>query len=823
MDLKPNLYFADKMQTSRIYFILLLIGLSISSNAQLSGTRLEVTVAGTDSSNRLSAATVVLTGSDGSRLAAQFTDSLGRTIFTNLTGGSYGLEISRIDHLEKKIPGILLQTGEQRSIVVQLDRARETLGAVTVTARKPMIQFLPDRTVVNVDATLSNTGTTVLEMLEKSPGVSTDRDGNISLKGKPGVLVLIDGKPTQLAGMDLQNYLSGMSSSQVEKVELMDNPPARYDASGNAGIINIITRKNRQRGFNGNLSLASGYGQLPKNNHSLTLNLREGRFNFYLTYSANISQFRMDMYALRTYYDRAHQITSLLEQPYYTRIWGYTHALNTGFDFYLNPRTTLGLALNGSLMKRRSISEAEALWMAPDKTLDSTIYTNSTNRNRLHRGGVAVNLRHQFSSQAELSADVDWLSYSILNRQLFENRLLASSTVPDDASRGRIPSTLDVVSGKLDYTRRWEKLTLEAGWKTSRVSTDNLAEYDQQQGGPWVPDLGKSNHFLYTETIHAVYGNTQWSKNRWQLQAGLRYEHTGYVARQLGNAQVADSSFNRRYGNLFPSLFVTYAVDSINSITVRAGRRIDRPAFQKLNPFTFILNKYTFQQGNPYFQPQFTWNFEISHQYKDQFTSTLSYTHIRDYMSQVFYEDTATGLIVYTEGNVGELRTWGLSVAAQLNPASWWTASVQATGNHKRIEAMLWKLYKAEIYQAQFSINNQFRWGKGWGAELSGFYITRNQNDLQEVLEPTGQVAIGFSKQILKNKGSLRASWRDIFYTQRMAGLTDFQYVQEYFSLRRDTRVFTLAFSWRFGKALKQSARRNTGAASDIIERVGTN
>src|SRR5690606_3103313 len=186
-------------------------------------------------------------------------------------------------------------------------------------------------------------------------------------------------------------------------------------------------------------------------------------------------------------------------------------------------------------------------------------------------------------------------------------------------------------------------------------------------------------------------------------QAGLRMENTGYKAKQLGNAQVRDSAFNRNYVNLFPSTFITYQLDSINSFTVRAGKRIDRPAFQKLNPFTFIMNKYTLNQGNPYFKPQFTWNFELSHQYKDKFTTTLSYNIIKDYISQVFYDDPTTGMVVYTEGNIGEMQNVGLSVATQLSPAKFWTLSAQVVGNYKEIEAMLWKRYRATIWQAQFS------------------------------------------------------------------------------------------------------------------------
>ena len=152
----------------------------------------------------------------------------------------------------------------------------------------------------------------------------------------------------------------------------------------------------------------------------------------------------------------------------------------------------------------------------------------------------------------------------------------------------------------------------------------------------------------------------------------------------------------------------------------------------------------------------------------------------------------------------------------------WWSLSAQGTLNHKIIEGTLWRDYNAKITQANFSINNQFRFRKGWAAELTGFYITKSQNDLQEVLDPTGQVSAGVSKQVFKNKGTFRLTARDIFYTQAMQGWTDFQNTLEYFKLQRDTRVVTLSFTYRFGKAIKSPARRSTGGAGTEIERVGT-
>jgi hypothetical protein len=212
---------------------------------------------------------------------------------------------------------------------------------------------------------------------------------------------------------------------------------------------------------------------------------------------------------------------------------------------------------------------------------------------------------------------------------------------------------------------------------------------------------------------------------------------------------------------------------------------------------------------------------EVSHQYKDILSTGLSYSITKDYFSQIFMSDTATGYVTYTEGNVAKMRNLGASVSIQWPVTSWWSLSGQAVFNRKIIEGMLWREYKAVINQGTFSMNNQFRFKKGWSAELSGFYVTRAQNDLAEVLDPTGQLSAGISKQVLKNKGTLRLVVRDIFYTQAMAGLTDFQNTKEYFKLIRDTRVGTLSFTWRFGKSMK-AVKRSSGSAQELIERAGS-
>lgn len=769
--------------------------------------------------DKLAHATVeLLRSNDSSLVKAAITDSSGIVVFDGIPSGLYICRVSRVNY--QPVYTAPFTASETILPAVVLQPANGLLKEVTVSARKPFIQHYADKTVVNVDANISNAGTTLMEVLEKLPGVTVDRDGNISLKGRQGVLVLIDGKQTYIGGADLNSLLSSMNSSQVEQIEIMDNPSAKYDAAGNAGIINIKTKKNRQRGFNGNATLAFGQGRYPKNNNSLQLNYRSGAVNLFMNYSMNRNTTFTNLYALRSYYKEDNTgIHSLLEQPTWFKTRGANHTLRTGIDYNVTKKTTLGLTLMGMALERTTHSTATAHWMNEQRQVDSVVHTNSSNTVDWLNGGVNLNLRHSFNTRQELSADLDMVGYRNNSHPFFHNHLQAPGGY-NESLKGYVPSRIQIYSGKADYSERFgNDLRLETGWKTSHVKTNNRAEYFYTQDSVWHEDLGRTNHFLYTETIHAVYANLQKQGTRWTLQGGLRYEYTGYEAEQLGNRIRKDSSFSRSYSNLFPTLFISYKADSLHQLHISAGRRIDRPFFQKLNPFIFVLNKYTYERGNPYYLPQYTWNIELTHQFKDLLTTSLSYAHTKDYFSQIFLTDSNQTMI-YTEGNVGSMQNFGLSVSLQWMPLPFWSLSADAVYNHKMIKGFIWNRYTASINQLTLNINNQWQFKKGWGAELSGYYITRHQNDLQEVLDPTGQVSAGISKQVLKNKGTVKLTVRDLFYTQAMQGLTGFKQAQEYFKLTRDSRVATVAFTYRFGKNMKQAGRRS-GGATDEMQRVG--
>jgi hypothetical protein len=374
----------------------------------------------------------------------------------------------------------------------------------------------------------------------------------------------------------------------------------------------------------------------------------------------------------------------------------------------------------------------------------------------------------------------------------------------------------------VDYTLRpGNDATFQAGWKSSYSSTDNLAAYQNFDGTQWVEDDTKSNHFIYKENIDALYSSFEKKYGPFSMQAGLRYEHTGYNANQLGNAIQKDSAFSRNYGGLFPSGYISYQADSSNNFTFTAGRRIDRPAYQNLNPFYFIINKYTYETGNPYLLPQYSWNLELSHQYKNLLTTSVSYSVINNYFSQLFLADTTKGILLYSQGNVGHTYNFGLSSTLVTSPFKWWSLTTEATYNHKQLVGFNGNNYTSYIDQLNISSTNRFTISSAYTAEISGFYTTRARNDLQELLYPTGQVSLGISRPVLNRKGTLRFTARDIFYTNAMEGLTQFPNATEYFKERRDSRVFTISFTYRFGKAYKAD-KHTEGSAEDEMERVGS-
>lgn len=809
----------DRMATLKRYPLLLIFLYSfgyVTAQVDTSASLKVIVVSRT--SAPVAHATVLLLNKDTQVVKIQLSDSAGIVLFSKIPSETYQLKVSHVGYNNYSSAAILsLNKNETAELPVRLDSLVGYLKEVKVSVRKPFIELQTNKTVVNMEAGITNMGTSVLEALQKLPGVTIDHNGGIALKGKPGVLILVDGKQTYLGGSALSTYLGGLTSDQVSEIEIMEHPSSKYEAEGNAGVINIKTKKSVREGVFGNITFTYAQAKFPKNNNGLVFNFQKGRVNLFLNY--NLSEFGtyLNLYAYRKYLKPDNTtVQSILEQQFYMFTKGYSHTLRTGVDYAFNATTSVGIALNGIFLQHTTQGNSTATWKSNQGFVDSSSATKLDYFTSLKNMGISANFHKAFSKSAEWNVDADILGYKNGGTSAFENTNPVTATT--QTYLGNMPGSLHIVSGKSDFSKKInDSLSYEAGWKSSHITTDNLADYTFNDGSGFRDDLEKSNHFLYTESNHAVYFTGKIKNRKWSVDGGVRYEFTKYTGHQLGNSLVKDTTFKKEYSSIFPNAVFTYSADSLNEFSLTVDRRIDRPPYQKLNPFVFIINKYTYQLGNPAFLPQFSWAATLSHNYKGILVSNVSFSHISGYFSQLFYSNP-DGLVIYTEGNVGSAMDIGASVSLQLNPAKWWNFTTELSFDNKTIKGNVVTPIHANIFQATANINNQFHFGN-WSAEISGYYTSKSQVDIQEVLDPAGQLAVAVSRALLKNKLTVKLGARDIFHTQVMKGLTQFQFSNEYFREIRDSRMVTLSVSYRFGKTL-QATRHAQGASEEEIKRA---
>lgn len=690
-------------------------------------------------------------------------------------------------------------------------------------AKKKLIEQKIDKTVINVDAAITNAGTSALDVLEKSPGIQVDKDGNISLKGKQGVMVMIDGRPTYLSGPELANLLRGMESSQLEQIEIMTNPPAKYDAAGNSGVINIRTKKNKMKGFNGSVTAGVSQGKYFKTNENLSLNYRNNKFNLFTNYSFSRNNNFNQLDIFRRYKNDDGDTRAIFEQVAHMRRRHTNNNLKIGMDYYLSKKTTLGIVASGFYNPSTERGYNLSYLKDPQSNIDSIVDSRSDQKELWKNGAVNLNMRHSYdSSGRELTADIDVIAYGVSNEQHFTNTSFDPFMVKqfDDRLAGDLPMQINIYSAKMDYTRPMkENMKVEAGWKSSYVVTDSKAQYYNVINNESHPDFGKTNFFRYRENVNAAYFNFNKKWKKLEMQTGLRFENTNYSGLQHGNPTRTDSSFRKSYNGIFPTVYLSYAVNKNNQLGISVGRRIDRPRYEDLNPFQFFIDKYTYGRGNPYLKPQYTNNLELTHTYRGFLTTTLNYSYTKNMFSDIFDQEGEYATLV-TQGNIGKRQNAGVSVSVQVPAAKWMNTNLYVNYNYNIFEGQLaGEDFRAEAGNLLLSLNNQFTLKKGWGAELSGWVRTKGIEG-QIMVYPMGALTAGISKQVLKSKGSLKLSIRDIFLTQPAHGDINFRSTEAKFHSHWDSRVANLTFTYRFGKPLKGNMPQRRERTTEEQNRV---
>jgi hypothetical protein len=775
--------------------------------------------------NGINNATVsLLHAKDSSVLKLAVTKNDGKFSFSDSKAGKYLVSTSHVGY--KQVYSSVFDFDGITSVTVpalNLEKVPKEIAGVTVTSQKPIVEVKADRTILNVEGTINATGNDALELLRKSPGVTVDKDDNISLSGKNGVQVYIDGKPSPLSGTDLANYLKSMQSTQIESIELITNPSAKYEAAGNAGIINIRLKKNKAYGVNGSVNLGWNIGTFAKYNGGFNLNYRYKKINMFGSYNHNRNRYTNTFNLYRTT-----SIDTSFDQ--HSEMMGRNkgHNFKTGVDYYANRFSTFGVMVNGNISDNefRNISRTDIAYM-PSKTSDRLLVANNSSVGE--RENVNFNANYRFADTAghELNIDGDYGFYNGMNNQFQPNNTYDPSETNlklREIYNTLTPSEIDIYSLKVDYEQNFKKGKLGIGSKISLVQADNTFQRFFGEGASTLED--NHNNFKYKENINAVYINYNRQLKGIMFQAGLRAENTHSKGTSKGfrydynsdTNKSVDSLLDRQYTDLFPSAAVTFNKNPMKQWSITYSRRIDRPSYQNLNPFEFNLDKYTFQRGNPNLRPQYTNSFGITNVYKYKLTTSLNYSHVADVFSTIPKSENSKAFI--TSENVATQNIVSLNVGMPVQ-YKWYSLyfNVNTYYSHFKGEAQDFKV-DVNIYSFNLYAQQTFKLGKNTTAELSGYYTSPSVWQGAFKTNALGGLDVGLQQVILKGKGNIKATVTDIFKTYPWSATNNTTGQTLKVNGGYESRQFRLNFSYRFGSNLVKQARQRKTSIEDESKRT---
>ena len=750
---------------------------------------------------------------DSSLYKGEVSNSSGEFEFQNIKKGTYFLQIQFLGYTPyfKTINFSNDSTAILNLGVVELVPLANELKAAIVLAEKPFIEKHADKTVINIENSIVQAGSSLMDILEKLPGVIVDQDGNIRLRGKQGVIVMLDGKRTSLSGQDLANMLRGMPSSNVLNIELITNPSAKFDASGNAGIINIITKKNRQDGFNGSVNLSYGQGVYAKYNGSFNLNYKKNKFNLFLSYSYSNRQGFNHLNIDRKFFSADTLLTTFLTNNYIIYPFS-THIPRMGIDYNFSQKTTLSFL--GSVFCNQltpiTTSHSDILDQNQEKISAYDFYQDS--KEKVFMYDFSLQFNHKIDSLGqEIIFSLDHVNYEDKTNQNFSNIYYDGNNNIDSVYylTGKQDGSLALYSFKADYTKPFKKdITFDAGVKSSLVNSDRDMQFYQILNESEVFDSLRSSHFLYSENLNAAYVNFNKKFKKLTLQLGLRMEHTYAEGEQVLNGV----TFTRNYAQIFPTAYLNYEAGENHNFNLNVGRRIDRPGYEQLNPFRNMIDATTYGEGNPYLLPQLTYNTEFSYGFKNTFFLTLNYSYTYDNITDVLIQDAATRTTIQTIVNLNELNFYSADLAFSKRLTKWWKTNSHIMSYFGKYSGTV-NDYTINQGKPSFylSTNNSFTIVEGFSAECNFNLSYRNLYGVT-LMKTTHNLSLGLQKSILKKKGNITINYTDVLWKAYPRGITDFGNVIEEWAAKRDTRVLNISFSYKFGKTAGGRMRRTTGA-----------
>ncbi|RTE55484.1 TonB-dependent receptor [Arenibacter aquaticus] len=789
--------------------LLLILVFPIFSSSQ------DVTITGkvVDSNNApLEFVNALLLKADSTFIIGAVTDINGVFILSSSQISATHLKLQSLGYKEVVRP-IGTATSTIDLGIITLKNNELVLDEVVITAEKPLIERRTDMLVVNVSNSILATGSNGLEILERSPGLFIEANG-ISLRGRTGVNVQINGMQQRLSASDLNNYLQSIPSTQIERIEIINNPSAAFDAEGSAGVVNIVLKRNGNLGTNGSANTTYGQGVYHRTSEGLSLNYRDSKTSLYLGLNHNFDQRYNRLFTMRRFSENGN-VKQTYDQDSKSKTPTHAYLANIGMDFSIGERSKIGADLTTNWSKADQDANGNSV-IFDDKNIQTGSFMTATD-SKDNRVNFAVNAHYKTNlkdDKGNFILNTDYATYNTDAVQKFITNSTENET--SEILTGKIDGSLDLLVLKVDLNLMKNKIgDLSFGLKSSFVTNKNDLDYFDVVAGSTTPNEIYSNQFEYQENINATYINWKLSKDQWTYQLGLRTELTNIEGKQID----ADINFKRDYIQLFPNIFLEYKPSEKNTFGFNASRRVNRPNYNQLSPFRTFVDITTSRVGNPELIPEIASNIELIYNYDNWLDFSLSFSNTSDRIIPVLIQDDENQSTSVQLVNIDDYNYVGLNTSITLKPLKSITSRWDLEFFYNEFFGDVSGFNLSEKGSA-FRIRsyNTYKFGNDWSTELNGFYQPLYNFGITSFYS-RWKIDFGVQKSIFNGNGKVKFAITDIFWKYYPRGFTDFGNINEDFSSVRDSRIATLSFSYNFGNS-KVRVNKNKGGAVEEKSRT---
>jgi outer membrane receptor for ferrienterochelin and colicin len=782
-------------------------------NALLSLGQVNITGRVSDNKQNLPSVTVLLLSQDSSLVRGVVTDSTGRFIIENVYPGQYMISASMIGYAKFISSRISVSSNDLVVPDVQLAEIATSLNEVEVKAKRQLFDQKIDRLIINLEGSITSSGNTVLEVLQKSPGIVVNRQNNsIAMNGKTGVRVMINNKLLQVPLDVVVQMLDGMNASNIEKIELITSPPSEYDSEGNAGIIHLVTKREEGLGTNGSFGIMVGARWREAFGGNFDITHRSKRFAYFIDYSVSRNH---NLHLFET--ERRSFNNGFVQRVYansYRENVTIQQNVSAGIEWVLDKKTILNFLFTGYKRNWSLHANTDELHEA---ALDSVVSTQMKiyESNVWQSATASVGLQRRIGLKSNVDFNIDYLYYHNSNPSTYDNDVFHETHKVSQASKIDLKKNTPIrfLVLKADYQHEASRFfSWETGIKAVTSSLDNNVLVLRNENNVWMTDPAFTSYSTLKERICAAYISTKWRIGaQWQINSGLRYE---YTQSSISSPSEKDM-INRKYGYLFPGLSLKKAIAPEKDIQFSYSRRITRPTYNDIAPYVFFWGPQTFSAGNTALYPAIADAIAAGYHSK-QWIISLQFSQARNEIVTLQPEvDDESGSLTYRSQNLKRLRTVALTNSYTLPVTSWWEVQSSFTIQYQSGKtAHLAKNILMQRYAYNVNIVNAFKLSKDFSIEISGMYQSKALSGISEFL-PLGSLNAGIQKGF-GNGGVLRLSMDDILNTNYWKIKTNsVSNLDSYFNYKWNNRFVRVTYTRSLGNNKLQSVKLKSGSEEE--------